>query len=199
VFENINIELKVGEATGIIGHNGSGKSTFIRIACGADYPTKGTVTRTCRVSWPLALAGGIHGGLTGRQNTNFVIRLFGREQFKKEIIEKVISFAEIGKYFDEPVITYSSGMKARLSFALSLAIEFDFYLIDEVTSVGDESFKDKATKAFHELREKAGVLFVSHNVNLVKEICTKAICIKNCQTVMFDDVDEAIKFYRDGK
>ena len=141
------------ERVGLIGRNGAGKSTLLRIIGGIDQPNKGRVIRHCRVSWPMGFGGGLQGSLTGRQNAKFVCRVHGQEVEMARRISQVEAFAEIGSAFDEPVKTYSSGMRSRLQFGLSLAFDFDVYISDEVTSTGDAEFQKKAQAAFKALSD----------------------------------------------
>lgn len=133
-----------GARVGILGRNGAGKSTLIRLVGGEDIPDSGRIVREGRISWPIGFGGCFHGRLTGRENLRFVSRIYGRSI--RQVTDFVNDFAELGEYMDLPVGTYSSGMKAKLSFGLSMAMEFDFYLVDEVTAVGDAAFKKNATK-----------------------------------------------------
>ena len=151
VLQGVSFTLPRNVNVGLVGKNGAGKSTLLRLIGGVDQPNKGRVTRDCRVSWPLGFGGGLQKTLTGRQNAKFVCRIQGHEGDMEERLERIQAFAEIGKAFDEPVVTYSSGMNARLKFAISLAFDFDVYLSDELTAVGDVSFKKKAKQAFADL------------------------------------------------
>jgi capsular polysaccharide transport system ATP-binding protein len=139
VLKGINFEIPSNVSVGLVGGNGAGKSTLLKLIGGMDTPTKGEVRRDCRVSWPIGLSGGFQGSTSGRQNVKFVGRIHQGDQGLDELIRQVAEFADIGKAFDEPVKTYSSGMRARLAFGLSLAFDFDVYLSDEATAVGDQS------------------------------------------------------------
>ncbi|MGO1345377.1 ABC transporter ATP-binding protein, partial [Chromohalobacter japonicus] len=161
VLKDINLSFPQGVSVGLVGRNGAGKSTLLRLIAGMDHPERGTIERHCRVSWPIGLAGGFQGSMTGRQNVKFVARVHGGRHKEQEIIDKVQTFAEIGTAFDEPINTYSSGMRSRLNFGLSLAFDFDVYLSDEATAVGDRSFKAKATKAFKDKVGQASLIMVS--------------------------------------
>ena len=149
VLHGVNVCIPTNTSVGLVGRNGAGKSTLLRLIGGVDHPTRGLVRRHNRVSWPMGFGGGLQGSLTGRQNAKFVCRLYGEESDIPERLERIQAFADIGQYFDEPVKTYSSGMKSRLQFALSLAFDFDVYISDEVTSTGDAAFQAKAAQAFH--------------------------------------------------
>jgi capsular polysaccharide transport system ATP-binding protein len=179
----------------LIGHNGAGKSTLLRIIGGIDFPTKGIVQRRCRVSWPMG-GGGLEGTLTGRQNAKFVCRVHGHENEVPRRLEFIQEFAELGGAFDEPVHTYSSGMRSRLQFALSLAFDFDVYISDEVTSAGDARFRKKAAEAFKGMASKASVIMVSHDEGTLKQFCQSAIWIDEGQAHWFDDLAEGLNAYK---
>jgi capsular polysaccharide transport system ATP-binding protein len=160
-----------------------------------DQPTRGTVQRNCRVSWPMGFGGGLQGTLTGRQNAKFICRIHGHEDDIPQLLERVQAFADIGAYFEEPVKTYSSGMKARLQFALSLAFDFDVYISDEVTATGDAAFQAKAAKAFRDMVDKAALIMVSHSTATLKKFCTAGVWLHEGQAHWYDDINDAIKAY----
>ncbi|MEM5537890.1 ABC transporter ATP-binding protein [Neptuniibacter pectenicola] len=195
VLKDINFDIPTGLSVGLVGRNGAGKSTLLRLIAGMDAPERGEVIRDCKVSWPIGLAGGFQGSMTGRQNVKFVARVHGDEQKINQVIEFVEDFAEIGKAFDEPIKTYSSGMKSRLAFGLSLAFDFDVFLSDEATAVGDRAFKAKATKAFKEKVGKAGLIIVSHSEGILKDLCQAGIWLHEGNATWFDDINEAIAAY----
>jgi len=198
ILEGASFTIPTGVSVGLVGRNGAGKSTLLGIIGGVDQPTRGAVTRDCRVSWPMGFGGGLQGSLTGRQNTKFVCRIFGRESDIEDIIEYVQDFAEIGSYFEEPVKNYSSGMKARLQFALSLAFEFDVYISDEITSVGDTAFKKKAGQAFKDLLGKSSLIMVSHGESTLREFCDSGVWLHEGRAHWFDKVDDALSAYRES-
>lgn len=198
VLENINLEIRTGLNVGLIGRNGAGKTTLLNLIGGMDLPDQGEIVRDCRVSWPIGLAGGVKGSMTGRQNVKFIARVHGDEQKIREVIEFVEDFAEIGKAFDEPIKTYSSGMRSRLAFGLSLAFDFDVFLSDEATAVGDRAFKAKATKAFKEKVGKAGLIIVSHSEGILKDLCRAGIWLNEGKAIWFDDINEAITAYHES-
>ncbi len=172
VLKDINLTIPTGVSVGLIGANGAGKSTLLRLIAGMDSPERGEVIRHSRVSWPVGLAGGMQNNMTGRQNAKFVARVQGSSQKEvKRVIEFVEEFAEIGEAFDEPVRTYSSGMRSRVSFGLSLAFDFDVYISDEATAVGDKAFKDKAKSLFQSKVGKASLIMVSHSEGILKDLC----------------------------
>ncbi len=180
---------------GLVGRNGAGKSTLLRLIGGTDKPTRGKVERRCRVSWPMGFGGGLQGVLTGRQNTKFVCRIHGHEQDIADLIANIEEFAELADAFDEPVKTYSSGMKARLQFALSLAFDFDVYISDEVTATGDAAFLKKTTEAFEKLVDRAGLIMVSHSEETLRKFCTAGIWLHEGKAHWFDHLDDALKAY----
>ncbi|MBB4640074.1 ABC transporter ATP-binding protein [Rhizorhapis suberifaciens] len=196
VLEGVNFVIPPQLNVGLVGRNGAGKSTLLSILGGVDRPTRGKVQRHCRVSWPMGFGGGLQGSLTGRQNTKFVCRIHGHAHSIPEKIEFVQDFAEIGDGFDEPVKTYSSGMKARLQFALSLAFQFDVYISDEITSVGDAAFKKKARNAFRNLVGKSSIIMVSHGEETLREFCQAGIWIDKGQAYWFDDITDALDAYK---
>jgi capsular polysaccharide transport system ATP-binding protein len=181
---------------GLIGVNGAGKSTLLRLIAGLDTPSSGEIRTDCRVSWPIGLTKGLQGSLTGRQNARFLCRIQGLEDRLHEHMEFVQAFTELGESFDDAVSTYSSGMRARLNFALSLAGDFDMYLVDEAMAVGDRGFRGKARKAVKELASRSGMIIVSHSEGLLKSLCQSAVWLHEGQARWFDTVPEALKAYK---
>ena len=198
VLHGVNFTIPPKVNVGLIGGNGAGKSTLLRIIGGIDHANRGHVERRCRVSWPMGFGGGLQGSLTGRQNAKFVCRVHGHEHDIPERLAHIQAFAELGNFFDEPVKTYSSGMKSRLQFALSLAFDFDVYISDEVTSTGDAAFRKKAAAAFKGLANKAGLIMVSHSEGTLKQFCSAGIWLHQGQAHWFDHIGEAIKAYKDS-
>jgi capsular polysaccharide transport system ATP-binding protein len=196
VLEGVSFAIPRKLSVGLIGANGAGKSTLLRLIGGVDQPNKGRVERHCRVSWPMGFGGGLQGSLTGRQNAKFVSRIHGREADMQDRIAFVQDFAEIGIAFDEPVKTYSSGMKSRLQFGLSLAFDFDVYISDEVTSTGDAAFKNKASSAFKKLADHASLIMVSHGESTLRQFCQAGIWIHEGRAHWFDQIDDALKAYK---
>lgn len=193
VFKDLNIEIPSGKSVAFIGRNGAGKSTLLRMIGGIDRPDSGKIITNKTISWPVGLAGGFQGSLTGRENVKFVARLYAKQEELKEKIEFVEEFAELGKYFDMPIKTYSSGMRSRLGFGLSMAFKFDYYIVDEVTAVGDARFKEKCAQLFKERHKESSFLMVSHSLNSLKEFCDVAIYISDRKYVSyFDCLDTAI-------
>lgn len=197
VLRGVSMVIPARRSVGLIGANGAGKSTLLRIIGGADYPTRGRVERRCRVSWPMA-NGGLEGTLTGRQNAKFVCRIHGHQHDLPERIARIQAFAELGKAFDAPIQTYSSGMRSRLQFALSLAFDFDVYISDEVTAAGDAAFRKKAQSAFKNLADRASIIMVAHSESTLKAFCQSGIWLKSGQAFWFDDIDDALRAYKDS-
>uniref|UniRef100_UPI004047673D ABC transporter ATP-binding protein n=1 Tax=Orrella sp. TaxID=1921583 RepID=UPI004047673D len=198
VLQGLTFTIPPKTNVGIIGGNGAGKSTLLRILGGVDYPSKGRVERNCRMSWPMGYAGGMQGSLTGRQNARFVCRLHGHEDDIKDRVAFIEGFAEIGAAFDEPVRNYSSGMKSRLNFAMSLAFDFDVYISDEVTAAGDARMRQKAADAFKNLAQRSGLLMAAHSESTLKQFCQSGIFLNDGRAHWFDDIDEALKAYKDS-
>ncbi|MBD3798244.1 MAG: ABC transporter ATP-binding protein, partial [Campylobacterales bacterium] len=156
----------------------------------------GVISSPNSFSWPMGLAGGFQGSMTGRQNVKFVCRIYGKSEYEiEEAVRSVQEFAEIGDYFDMPIKTYSSGMKSRLSFGLSLVFDFDYLIIDETLSVGDKNFQEKSKKALRKKIENCNVLLVSHSMPVLKEICDAGIVVHQGQIHYCDDINDAISTY----
>lgn len=193
VLHDINFTLQKGEKIGILGRNGAGKSTLIRLISGVEPPSEGEIKRTMSISWPLAFSGAFQGSLTGMDNLRFICRIYNVnidyvKNFTKE-------FSELGQYLYEPVKRYSSGMKARLAFALSLAVEFDCYLIDEVIAVGDSRFAEKCRYELFEKRKERSIILVSHSHSAMKQYCDNAMVLENGHMHTFEDMDKAYEYY----
>ena len=184
-----------GHNIGILGSNGAGKSTLFRLLAGSEYPNKGRIITDLTLSWPVALTTGIHQQMTGKENTRFIGKVNGIADLDK-YEQRVRKFAELGKKFDLPVRSYSSGMKPRLAFACSIAIDFDVYLIDEVTSVGDAKFRRKAKEALLERSEKANVIMVSHEMDEIRQFCDSAIVLHKGELTFYNDLEQGIEQYQ---
>jgi capsular polysaccharide transport system ATP-binding protein len=193
VLDSIDLTVKPGEKLGILGHNGAGKSTLIRLLSGAERPSAGHIDRRMSVSWPLAFTGGFQGSLTGIDNLRFICRVYGVDHEPLQAF--VEDFAELGKYMREPIKTYSSGMRARLAFALSMAIEFDCYLIDEVLAVGDDRFQRKCRQELFENRKNRSILIVSHLPDQIRAHCDSVYVLNAGKVTKFDDIDVAYQHY----
>ena len=193
VLHDVSITFRPGVNMGILGLNGQGKSTLIRIISGAERPDSGTVTRQGRVSWPIGFTGGFNGSLTGRENLRFTSRIYGADI--REVTDFVEAFSELGPYMDMPVKTYSSGMRSKLAFGLSMAIGFDFYLIDEAYSVGDASFRAKAEKLFEARKADATLVVVSHSVATIRKNCDRAAVLHNGLLSEYETLGDALRVY----
>lgn len=193
VLDGVSFRLGAGERMAVLGRNGAGKSTLVRIVGGVEHPTAGRMVRGMTLSWPIALNGGFQGSLTGADNVRFVARVYGRPA--AEVMAYVEEFSELGRYLREPVKTYSSGMRARLAFGLSLAIDFDCYLIDEVILVGDQRFHAKCRAALFEERRARAMLIVSHDPGVLREYCDSALVLHHGRAKRFGDVPLALDIY----
>jgi capsular polysaccharide transport system ATP-binding protein len=196
VFRDLSLKIPAGKNIGLIGRNGAGKSTLMRLLGSADVPDSGTVATDKSISWPVGLSGGFQGSMTGRENIKFVSRVYGSVgDAMREKINYVQDFADIGNWIDEPVKTYSSGMRSRLAFGLSMAFDFDYYLIDEVMSVGDAHFKRKCAEVFEEKLKKSKVVLVSHSMGEIQKLCDVVLLVRDGGVQIYDDVAEGIKAY----
>lgn len=193
VLNHVSTVFESGSSYGLLGVNGAGKSTLLRLAAGTELPNSGRVRRTGRVSWPLGFTGGFHPQVTGRENVKFAARAYGEDVHR--VTEFVEDFSELGDYLDAPVSTYSSGMMARLAFGLSMAVEFDCYLIDEITAVGDARFQKRCQDAFNDRRKRSDLIMASHSMGTIKAYCTRAAVLVDGHLLMFDTVDKAIEVY----
>lgn len=193
VLDHINLQIAPGEKVGILGRNGAGKSTLIRLISGAELPTSGSITRSMSVSWPLAFGGAFQGSLTGLDNLRFICRVYGASTEDK--IPFVQEFSELGKYLREPVKTYSAGMRARLAFAISMVVEFDCFLIDEIIAVGDARFHEKCQFELFEKRKDRAMILVSHDPGFIREHCQHASVLVKGKLTSFDDIEEAFVYY----
>ncbi|GAB6967546.1 ABC transporter ATP-binding protein [Komagataeibacter kakiaceti JCM 25156] len=190
VLDHQSFTIERGQAIGVVGVNGAGKSTLTRMIAGIEYPTSGTITREMSVSWPLGFGGAFQGSLTGADNTRFIARIYGRPI--DEMLEYVNNFARLGHYFHVPIKTYSSGMASRLAFAVSLAIKFDCYLVDEVTAVGDQSFRTQCREALLERRQHGSLIMVSHDPNTLRDYCDTGAILRDGHLTFYDSVEKAI-------
>lgn len=194
VLDHINFTVNSGEKVGILGRNGAGKSTLIRLISEAEAPTKGQIIRDMSISWPIAFGGGFQGSLTGIDNVYFICRIYGITP--KKILPFVEEFTELGRYLHEPIKKYSSGMRARLAFAISMAVEFDCFLIDEVVAVGDQRFHEKCHYELFLKRADRAMIIVSHDISYIREHCSRASVLDRGKLINFDNVNEAFDYYQ---
>ncbi|WP_343079910.1 ABC transporter ATP-binding protein [Ostreiculturibacter nitratireducens] len=190
LLEQTTMRLPPGRSIGLVGRNGAGKSTLLRMIAGTVEPTGGEVRLGGTVSWPVGFAGSFHPDLTGAQNARFVARIYGVDS--DALLDFVGDFAELGPHFHAPVRTYSSGMRSRLAFGVSMGIHFDTYLIDEVTSVGDSAFREKSTAVLRERMTRSGAIVVTHSMGMLREICDCGMVLEGGRLEFFDDIDAAI-------
>lgn len=193
VLNDVSFDVKPGEKIAVLGRNGAGKSTLVKLIGGVERPTSGLIHRGMTMSWPVAFGGGFESSMTGLDNIRFIARLYNRPI--QQTIEQVDDFAELGKQLLLPVKAYSSGMRARLAFALTLSIDFDCFLIDEVISVGDQRFQRKSHDALFVKRKHCSMILVSHDLNIIREYCQKALVLKAGRGRVFEDLDFAIRIY----
>jgi capsular polysaccharide transport system ATP-binding protein len=196
VFRDVSMIFPEGKSIGILGPNGAGKSTLIRMIGGSEYPNSGRVITKKNISWPVGLSGGFQGSMSGRDNIKFICRIYGLSRDETlDKIQFVREFAEIGNYFDMPVSTYSSGMRSKISFGLSMSFDFDYYLVDECTSVGDQTFRHKSNKLFDQKREKANIIMVAHNPQVLIRNTDIGAVIIDGKITLLDDIKDAAKHY----
>lgn len=193
VLDQVNCKISRGEHIGILGKNGAGKSTLIRLISGSEMPSAGAIQRDMSVSWPLAFSGGLQGSLTGIDNLRFICRVYNVSYQKaRPFVEE---FTELGQFLREPVKRYSSGMLAKLAFGLSMAVDFDCFLIDEVIAVGDSDFQKKCRRELFENRSDRAMIIVSHDPNIIREHCKTAYVLQGGQLMHFPDIDAAYEHY----
>lgn len=195
IFKNLSFRVDTGESIAILGANGAGKSTLLRILGGIDLPDSGTIETDRTISWPVGLVGGFQGSLTGRENVTFVSRIYTEKKKVPEKVRYVEEFAELGVYFDRPFKTYSSGMRSRVTFGLSMAFDFDVYLIDEVTAAGDQRFREKSKRVLMERKKNSDFLMVDHNLWGLKLHCDRAFILDDGKIEEFSDLDEAVALH----
>lgn len=193
ILAGVDLTLPTGRSVGLLGRNGAGKSTLLRIIAGTNRLDSGRIVRSGTISWPLGFKGGFQSSMSGAQNVRFVARIYGATT--AELVDYVEDFAELGAFYHEPVSTYSSGMRARLAFGLSMGINFDCYLIDEVTAVGDRNFKKKCNAAFAAKLGRADIIMVSHSIGTLREYCHSGVVMEQGVLTYFDDIEEAIRVH----
>jgi capsular polysaccharide transport system ATP-binding protein len=193
VADKVNALFPTGVSVGLLGRNGAGKSTLLRIIAGTMDPSSGRVISDGTISWPVGFAGSFHADLSGAQNTRFIARVYGVDT--DMLTAFVEDFAELGQHFYQPFRTYSSGMRSRLAFGVSMGIRFDTYLVDEVTSVGDASFQRKSETIFHRRMQESGAIVVSHSMPLLQRLCSMGMVLENGQLTIHDKINDAIKHH----
>ena len=196
IARDVSFTVPRGNSIGLLGRNGAGKSTLLRLIAGTIKPTSGRIIRLANVSFPLGFQGSFNGSLTGEQNVRFVARIYGHDT--EQLVDYVQDFAELGKSYYMPVKSYSSGMKARLAFGVSMGIDFDYYLVDEITAVGDSNFKKKCKVVFEEKLQNSDIIMVSHSNASLKEYCTTGIVLEDGNLTFFNDIDDAISMHNDN-
>jgi capsular polysaccharide transport system ATP-binding protein len=195
VLSNVSFTVERGEKVAVLGRNGAGKSTLMRLIGGVEVPTSGRIEREMSLSWPLGLQGGFQGSLTGNDNMRFIARIYNKPF--DYIRAYVDDFAELGKYLSEPLKTYSTGMRARFAFALSLAVDFDCYLIDEIIAAGDQRFQRRSHEELFEKRADRSMILASHIGDIVRAYCSRAVVLHRGRGKVFDDLDVALDIYED--
>ncbi|RJK95889.1 ABC transporter ATP-binding protein [Paracoccus aestuarii] len=190
VADDITATFPTGMSVALLGRNGAGKSSLLRMISGAMLPTSGRILSTGTISWPVGFAGSFNSELTGEQNCRFVARLYGVNT--DELLHFVEDFAELGDHFRLPIRTYSSGMRSRLAFGLSMAVPFDTYLVDEVSAVGDAAFKAKSNQVFHDRMSRAGAIVVAHQMGTLRQLCQAGAVLEGGKLTFYPDIDEAI-------
>ncbi|MBD3665151.1 ABC transporter ATP-binding protein [Sulfitobacter aestuariivivens] len=193
ICEDLSATFPTGKSVALLGRNGAGKSTMLKLIAGTIRPTRGRVRSTGSISYPVGFSGSFHPDLTGVQNTRFVARLYGVDT--DMLVDFVEDFAELGPHFRMPFRTYSSGMRSRLSFGVSMGIPFDTYLVDEVTAVGDGAFRHKSVAVFDKRMEDAGAIVVTHSPHMVRRLCTMAAVLEDGELIFYDDIEAAIEHH----
>jgi capsular polysaccharide transport system ATP-binding protein len=189
VFSDLNFTIRPGDSIGICGANGAGKSTLMRMIAGVEYPTTGHVRRSMTTSWPIGYGSCFQSSLTGADNARFIARIYNQDE--QHVIDYVEDFAQLGPYLYQPVETYSAGMNARLAFGISLAINFDCYLVDEVTGAGDARFRMRSEEALIHRRDHATLIMVSHDPGTLRQYCRRGAVVYGGTVVFYDDMEEA--------
>ncbi|WP_349360288.1 ABC transporter ATP-binding protein [Stappia sp.] len=197
ILDNLTLDFPADKNIALLGPNGAGKSTLMRLIAGAELPDRGRIKRPVNISWPLGFSGGFNGSMTGVENARFVARLYGEDP--DYVIDFVEEFAELGKSMHLPIKTYSSGMKARLAFGVSMAINFSYYLVDEITAVGDSKFKEKCNEYFEKKLETSKIIMISHSNGVLRRYCEVGYVLENAGLKYFGDVEDAISYYEDSQ
>lgn len=190
VARNINAVFPSDVSVGLLGRNGAGKSTMLRMISGLSLPNSGEILTNGRISYPVGLASSMNNDMSGAQNALFVARIYGADT--EEMARFVEDFSQLGPHFHMPVRTYSSGMRQRLSFGINMALDFDTYLVDEITSAGDASFQKKSNDIFLDRIGSRAAIYVSHSTGQIRKICKAGAVLENGNLTYYDDVEEAI-------
>jgi len=193
VLDNINFKINLGDKSAVIGRNGSGKSTLIRLLSGIESPTSGKIIQNMSMSWPLAFSGGFQGSLTGIDNMKFICRVYNVDPAGKE--KTLDEFTELGKFLREEVKKYSAGMRARLAFGISLLVDFQCYLVDEITAVGDAAFQEKCRYELFVRRAHKTMIIVSHEEEVLRDNCNRFFLINDKKLYEFENADDAFDYY----
>jgi capsular polysaccharide transport system ATP-binding protein len=191
IMRGVNLKLDTTHSIGVLGRNGAGKSTMLSMIAGTQDPDEGQIYRDVSISWPLGFAGSFHKNLTGAQNVRFVARIYGVDT--DALLDYVAWFSELGPFLYDPVINYSSGMRARLAFGCSMGVAFDVYLVDETTSVGDDAFRRKCKAVFADRLSRSRMIMVSHSMNTLRGYCRSGVVLEHGTLTYFDDIEEAIE------
>ncbi len=194
VIDNLNLTLPPGRSLALLGRNGAGKSTLLKMIAGTMRADSGRIVSDGTISWPVGFGGSFHPDLTGAQNVRFIARIYGVDT--EGLLAFVEDFAELGKFFQMPVRSYSSGMRSRLTFGASMGIRFDTYLVDEVTAVGDAVFKRKSRAVFVDRMRHSSAIMVSHSMNQIRQFCNAGLVLENGQVQYFEDLEEAIELHQ---
>ena len=196
IIDDVSLTIPRGKSVGLLGRNGAGKSTLLQIIAGTLDLDSGRIVKEGKISWPLGFQGSFQGNLSGEQNVRFVARIYGVDT--EELVAYVKEFAELGEFFQAPVRTYSSGMKARLAFGVSMGVRFDYYLVDEITAVGDTNFKRKSQKVFKERLSGSDVIMVSHSSQALRDYCSTGIVLEDGKLTYYDDLEQAIDVHENN-
>lgn len=191
ILDNTSLTLRRGKSVGLLGRNGAGKSTLLQLIAGTLHLDSGRIVREGKISWPLGFQGSFQQSMTGEQNVRFVARIYGVST--EELVAYVQDFADLGAFYQAPVRSYSSGMKARLAFGVSMGINFDYYLVDEITAVGDANFKKKCQAVFENKLENSDVIMVSHSASTIRDYCDCGVVLEGGKLIYFDDIEDAIR------
>lgn len=193
VLDRVSAVFPTGASVALLGRNGAGKSTLLQIIAGTTRPTSGRIVTDGRISWPVGFAGSFHPDLTGAQNVRFVARIYGVDT--DALVAYVADFAQLGDSYHLPFGTYSSGMRSRLAMGCSMGIDFDTYLVDEVTSVGDAEFREKSQRVFADRMARASAIVVTHSMPMIRRMCTIGAVLDRGRLAVFDDIEEAIAYH----